>query len=63
MAGADYLTDNDDISVIFFGPITSLKVTPGQALAGTARSAPETEADLMTILCQVAPAGPPVETK
>ena len=25
--GADYLTDNDDISVIFFGSITSPKVT------------------------------------
>ena len=27
LAGADYLTDNDDISVIFFGPITSPKVS------------------------------------
>ena len=27
LAGANYLTDNDDISVIFFGPITLLKVT------------------------------------
>ena len=27
LAGPDYLTDNDDISVIFFGPITSPKVT------------------------------------
>ena len=26
-AGADYLTDNDDISVFLFGPITSPKVT------------------------------------
>ena len=30
LAGADYLTDNDDISVIFFGPITSPKVTAGE---------------------------------
>ena len=27
LAGADYLTDYDDISVIFLGPITSPKVT------------------------------------
>ena len=27
LAGADYLTDKDDILVIFFGPITSPKVT------------------------------------
>ena len=27
LAGADYLTDNDDFSVILFGPITSPKVS------------------------------------
>ena len=27
LARPDYLTDNDDISVIFFGPITSPKVS------------------------------------
>ena len=27
LAGADYLTNNDDISVIFFGPMLSPKVS------------------------------------